>query len=194
MCSFLAAVHCVIFELGICFTWVGSSLPPIHDYFLEFLLRPLVTLPVIHGVWCLFRRVNVAESYYLMSQLAWKSSALKLTHYPVLRTSPPMSVQLWSLHHLPLFRVNWWRIHQGLPSTDFLLSTLAHHPGTKSRNLSLLWYLGNHFSSLVVFLVVVSGFHYWSLLSRFLSCSTSNSFIHMGRNVPGSMTFKTLGY
>ena len=56
-----------------------------------------------------------------------------------------MSVQLWSSHHLPLFRVDWWRIHQGLPSTDFFLSTLTHHLGTKSRNLSLLWYLGNHF-------------------------------------------------
>ena len=135
--------------------WVGSPLPPSHDYSIKFILRWLVTLPVIHGVWCLFRRVNVAESYYLISQLAWKSSALKLTHYQVLRTSPPVSVQLWSLHHLPLFHVDWWRIHQGLPSTDFFLSTSAHHPGTKSRNLSLLWYLGNHF-------------HHWWFSSRLL--------------------------
>lgn len=155
MCSFLAAVHWVIFELGIRFTWVGSSLPPSHDYSLEFSLRRLVTLPVIHGVWCLFRWVNVAESYYLISQLAWKSSSLKLTHYPVLRTSPPMSIRLWSLHHLPLFRVDWWRIHHSLPSTDFFLSTSAHHPGRKSRNLSLLWYLGNHF-------------HHWWFSSRLL--------------------------
>ena len=194
ICSFFAVVHWVIFELGIRFTWVGSSLPPSHDYFLEFILRRLVTLPVIHGVWCLFRRVNVAESYYLISQLAWKLSALILTPYPVLRTRPPVSVQLWSLHHLPLFRVDWWRIHQGLPSTDFFLSTSTHYPGMKSRNLSLFWYLGNHSSSLVVFLVAVSGFHYWSLLSRFLSCSTSSSFIHMGWNVPGLMALKTLGY
>ena len=89
ICSFVAVVHWVIFELGIRFTWVGSSLPPSHDYFLEFILRRLVTLPVIHGVWCLFRRVNVAESYYLISQLAWKLSALTLTRYPVLRTNPP---------------------------------------------------------------------------------------------------------
>ena len=125
--------------------WVGYPLPPIQDYSIEFILRRLVTFPVIYRVWCLFRRVNVAESYYLTSQLAWKSSALKLTHYLVLRTSPPVSVQLWSSHHLPLFLVDWWRIHQSLPSTDFFLSTLAHHPGMKSRNLSILWYLGNHF-------------------------------------------------
>ena len=50
------------------------------------------------------------------------------------------------------------------------------------------------FSSLVVFLAAVSGFHHWPLLSRFPSFSTSNSFIHMGRNVQGSMTLKTLGY
>ena len=50
------------------------------------------------------------------------------------------------------------------------------------------------FLSLVVFLMAVNGFHHWPLLSRFPSCSTSNSFIHMGRNVPGSMTLKTLGY
>ena len=123
-----------------------------------------------------------------------KIICLTLTRYPVLRTSPLVSVQLWLLHHLPLFRVDWWRIHQGLPSTDFFLSTSTHYPGTKSKNLSLFWYLGNHFSSLVVFLVAVSGFHYWSLLSRFLSCSTSSSFIHMGRNVPGLMALKTLGY
>ena len=36
-------------------------------------------------------------------------------------------------------------IHQGLPSTDFFLLTSAHHPGMKSRNLSLWWYLGDHF-------------------------------------------------
>ena len=124
---------------------VGYPLPPSHDYSIEFILRRLVTLPVTHGVWCLFRRVNVTESYYLISQLAWKSSALKLTHYLVLRPSPPVSIRLWSLPHLPLFRVDWWRIHKGLPSTDFFLSTSAHHLGTKSRNLSLLWYLGNHF-------------------------------------------------
>ena len=71
--------------------WVGYLLPLSPDYSIEFILRRLVTLPVIHGVWCLFRQVNVAESYYLISQLAWKSSALNLTHYLVLRTSPPVS-------------------------------------------------------------------------------------------------------
>ena len=71
--------------------WVGSPLPTSHDYSIEFILHRLVTLPVIPGVWCLFHRVNVAESYYLTSQLAWKSSTLKLTPYPVLRTRPPMS-------------------------------------------------------------------------------------------------------
>ena len=149
MCSFLVAVHWVIFKAWHPFhvhvKWVGSPLPPNHNYSIEFILRRLVTLPVIHGVWCLFRRVNVVESYYLISQLAWKSSSLQLTHYPVLRTSSPMSVRLCSLHHLPLFCVDWWRIHQGLPSMDFFLSTSTHHLGMKSRNLFIVWYLGNHF-------------------------------------------------
>ena len=125
--------------------WVGYPFPPSHDYSIESILCRLVTLPVIHGVWCLFRRVNAAKSYYLTCQSTWKSYALKLTHPLVLHTNSPMSVQLWSLHHLPLFRVNWWRIHQCLPSTYFFLSTSAHHPGMKSRNLSILWYLGGHF-------------------------------------------------
>ena len=135
--------------------WVGYPLPLSLDYSIESILHRLVTLLVIHGVWCLFRWVNVAESYYLTSQSTWKSFALKLTHHPVLRTCPPMLVQLWSIHHLPLFRVDWWRIHQGLPSTDFFLSTSTHHPGMNSRNLSLLWYLGNHF-------------HHWWFSSRLL--------------------------
>ena len=50
--------------------WVGYPLPPSQDYSIESILCRLVTLPVIHGIWCLFRRVNVAESYYLTSQLA----------------------------------------------------------------------------------------------------------------------------
>ena len=48
--------------------WVGYPLPPSQDYSIESILCLLVTLPVIHGIWCLFRRVNAARSYYLTCQ------------------------------------------------------------------------------------------------------------------------------
>ena len=70
---------------------------------------------------------------------------LEFTSCPVLCTNPHVSVPLWSLHHLPLFRVDWWRIHQCLPWMDFILSTSAHYPGMKSKNSSILWYFGGHF-------------------------------------------------
>ena len=47
--------------------WVGYPLPPSHDHSIESILRWLVTLPVIHCIWCLFRWVNAARSYYLTS-------------------------------------------------------------------------------------------------------------------------------
>ena len=48
--------------------WVGYPLPPSQDYSIESILRRLVTLLVIQGIWCLFRRVNSAESHYLTFQ------------------------------------------------------------------------------------------------------------------------------
>ena len=41
--------------------WVGYPFPPSQDYSIEFILHRLVTLPVIHGVWCLFRRVILSN-------------------------------------------------------------------------------------------------------------------------------------
>ena len=40
------------------------------------------------------------------------------------------------------------------------------------------------FSLSMVFLATIGGLHYWPLISRFASCSTSGSFIHMRWNVP----------
>ena len=77
--------------------------------------------------------------------ISLKIVCLKFTSCRVLCINPHVSVLLWSLHHLPLFRVNWWRIYQCLPLVDFILSTSVHHPRMKSRNLSVLWYLGGHF-------------------------------------------------
>ena len=48
--------------------WVGYPLPHVMLIPIESILRQQVTLSVIHGVWCLFRRVNAAESYYLTCQ------------------------------------------------------------------------------------------------------------------------------
>ena len=73
---------------------------------------------------------------------------LESISYIILCTISHVSILLsllWSLNHLPLFRLDWWRIPQCLPLTDFFLSTSAHHPGMKSRNLSILWYHGSHF-------------------------------------------------
>ena len=77
--------------------------------------------------------------------ISLKIVCLKFTSCPVLCTDLHVSVLFWSLHHLPLFCVDWWRIHQCLPSTNFILSTCVHHSGMNSRNSSLLWYLGGHF-------------------------------------------------
>ena len=59
---------------------------------------------------------------------------LESISYLVLCPISHVSVLIWSLNHLPLFRVNWWRIPQCLPSTDFVLSTSTHYLGLKSRN------------------------------------------------------------
>lgn len=66
---FYAIVHWVIFKLGTCFMsmsngWVIHCLR-VMPFLLVFILHQLVILSVIHGVWCLFRRVNGAKSYYL---------------------------------------------------------------------------------------------------------------------------------
>ena len=67
-----AAVHWVIFKLGTCFASMSNGWV-IHCLWvmiipIESMLRRLVTLTIIHGVWCLFHRVNVVESYYLTCQ------------------------------------------------------------------------------------------------------------------------------
>ena len=148
---FYAAIHWVIFKLGTRFTSMSNGWDIHCLQFMSFLwviiLRRLVTLLVIHGVWCLFSRVNAAKSYYLTCQ-SLKIACLESISYIVLCTISHVLVLLsllGSLNYLPLFRVNWWRIHQCLPSTNFFLSTLAHHLGMRSRNLSILWYLGGHF-------------------------------------------------
>ena len=87
--------------------------------------------------------------------ISLKIVCLEFTSCWVLCTIPHLSVLLWSLHHLPLFHVDWWRIHQCLPLMDFILSTSAYHPRMKSRNLSILWYLESHF-------------HYWCFSSQLL--------------------------
>lgn len=59
--------------------------------------------------------------------------------------------QLWSLNNLPLFHVDWWRIDQSLPSTDFIVSTSTHYQWLKSRNLSVPWCLQSLVASFPVF-------------------------------------------
>ena len=83
--------------------------------------------------------------------ISLKIACLEFTNYPVLCTILHVSVLLWSLHHLPLFRVDWWRIHQRLPSMDFILSTSTHYLGLKSRNSLVPWSLQSLVESVPVF-------------------------------------------
>ena len=113
---------------------VGYPLPLSHDYS-HWVYTPSTSYSSSHP-WHL---VSVSSSQccqVILSDvpISLKIICLKFTSCPVLCTDPHVLVLLWSLHHLPLFHVDWWRIHQCLPSADFILSTSAHHPGLKSRN------------------------------------------------------------
>ena len=107
--------------------------------------------------------------------ISLKIVCLESISYPVLCTISHVLVLLWSLHHLPLFRVDWWRIPQCLPSTDFVLSTSWHHPGLKSKNSSVPWCLQFLVAS---FLVFDSEFSSMTPAQMSLRVFDTNSFIH----------------
>ena len=117
--------------------WVGYPLPPSQDYSIW-----VYSLPTSYSSSHPWRLLFVSSSqccWVILSDvpMSLKIVFLEFTSCPVLCTIPHVSILLWSLHHLPLLRFNWWRIPQCLPSTDFILSTSTHHPRLKSRNSSV---------------------------------------------------------
>ena len=82
--------------------WVGYPLPPSPDYSIESILHRLVTLPVIHGVWCLFRRVILSDiptslkivclETYSLSSPSYSPSCVSLTL--IITSSTLVSCQL----------------------------------------------------------------------------------------------------
>ena len=66
-----------------------------------------------------WRLVSVSSSQCCQVILSDVSISLKIVclesiSHLVLCTISHVSILLWSLNHIPLFRVNWWRIHQCL--------------------------------------------------------------------------------
>ena len=98
---FHAAVHQVIFKLGTRFTsmsngWVIHCLQVMSFLWVLILCR-LVTLPVTHGKWCMFRQASATRSYHLTCQNDWRffgMSQVIFTIYPCVSFSLPTLITI----------------------------------------------------------------------------------------------------
>ena len=134
--------------------WVGYPLSPSH-----FVLMSPYTLSngysSNHPWWMMF--VSSSQCYQVISSNMPKGLEIVWHELISLKSFSPFThvlvflYQLWSLYHIPLFCVDWWRINQCLPLTDFIMSTSTHYSGLKSRNSSIPWSLQSLVASVPMF-------------------------------------------
>ena len=149
MCSFLVAVHWVIFELGIRFMFMSNG------WVLHCLWVTIIPSSSFSADWLLFQSsmafgVCFVESM-LLSHIIWHPNKIEnhfLQSLLIIQSFVPLPICQSYFDHYIIYPC-FMSIDEGYINAFlqwiFFLSTSAHYPGMKSRNLSILWYLGDHF-------------------------------------------------
>jgi len=113
-------------------------LPFNHYHILEFLDSTYCSLFQSPMVSVLVITESMLPSQVICHVILFKGSSPVLAIFiPSTHLSWPSLIQLCYMFYsiyLCMFRVDWWGIHHGPPSIDFILSTPSHYPGLKSRN------------------------------------------------------------
>ena len=132
----------------------------------------------LHYIWFLSHLVNVAKSF-VMPQIVQRLSLLKNNSsitLPIHKVSHVWVSFITSNQFLVHFSCHSCGNHHGPPVTSLFLSTSAHYPGIRPRNL--VKYLEACMPQWQVYLLSIVGFHQWPLIERLYQMFDFKTCIH----------------